>query len=356
MPDRNRTDGDDPKPIADAASLFDTGEIPAVPPGAKPAPPAMGEPDLGTDEIRVVHWAPPAGAAPPPEAPTAADLAVPFDPDDGYGLIGGPDDAATAEEPPRPVDLPKPEKRVRRPAADAEPAPTPTRSRATAAPDDEPPRPRRRKSAEVQSDEDAVADPLWTRWGEWGGTVIRVGMAGLATLVLAYILVKFDAWGLAALAVLAGGAVAVLLSYPILVTMERPVRITPEQAVKDFYAAASHHFPQYQRMWLLLSSAGRDAGPFRSFGDFESAWKARVAAWKGSRVKKYAPLDFQVQDFRADKSVGQTTVWAEYTLRVRPRDATEVLGSIRMAHGLVKGDDRMWYLNRGLPPARNDGD
>ena len=33
--------------------------------------------------------------------------------------------------------------------------------------------------------------------------------------------------------------------------------MTPEQAVKDYYAAASHHFPHYRRMWLLLSADGQ---------------------------------------------------------------------------------------------------
>ena len=27
--------------------------------------------------------------------------------------------------------------------------------------------------------------------------------------------------------------------------------MTPEQAVKDYFAALSHHVPHYRRMWLL---------------------------------------------------------------------------------------------------------
>ncbi len=56
--------------------------------------------------------------------------------------------------------------------------------------------------------------------------------------------------------------------------------------------------------------------------------------------------------------MGQTSVWAEYTLRVRLREqegGDNALATIRMEHGLVKGDDRMWYLNRGLPTP-SDGD
>ncbi|WP_435016395.1 hypothetical protein TA3x_003961 [Tundrisphaera sp. TA3] len=347
MPGPNRTP-DDPQPIADAASFFQPEERPAPPPAPR------GGADFGTDEIRVVDWI--ADPDPTPAAPARPPAPAPSPPgDDEYGLIGGPPEVAEEEPPPRPVDLPKPEKRVRRPV---EPEPAEPRAKRPYDEIEEEPSPprRRRKGAEVQSEEDAEADPLWTRWAEVNGTVMRIAAAVAGVIFVAYLL-TYVAWPLVFFWLMIGFPAAALLSYPILITMERPVRITPEQAVKDFYAAASHHFPHYKRMWLLLSSAGRDAGPFRSFADFRSAWERKVAAWKGTRVKKYAPLEFQVQDFRADKSVGQSSVWAEYTLRIRPRDEAsgETLATIRMAHGLVKGEDRMWYLNRGLPDAA-DGD
>ena len=118
-----------------------------------------------------------------------------------------------------------------------------------------------------------------------------------------------------------GGAATVLLSYPLLITLERPVRITPEQAVTDFFAAASHHFPHYRRMWLLLSSAGRESGPFPTFDDFRDHWKGRIEGWRARPgAGKFAPLKFEVEDFRADKSTGKSTSKADYTVRVFLRD------------------------------------
>jgi hypothetical protein len=139
-----------------------------------------------------------------------------------------------------------------------------------------------------------------------------------------------------------------------LITMERPVRITPEQAVTDFFAAASHHVPNYRRMWLLLSAAGRASGPFRGFDDFREHWKGRIEGWRASRgAGKFAPLTFEVEDFKADKSTGQSTSKADYTVRIVPRGSPGAapIASYRMTHGLVKGPDRMWYLNRGVLPS-----
>lgn len=386
---------DDPKPIADAASLFDTDELrtlgapPPVSPPAAPKPTSKSTSD--TDEIRVLD---PSGPTPAPEAgpnpaskagfdtdeilaliPPVADPSPAAGPkptapapegDDGYGLIGGPAEVGD-EEPPRPVELPTPTKKARRrPAGDD--GPSASTRRPIADEDEAPATPSRRRRPAVEFDDisevdeddsGAVAYPLWSRWAEWGGTVVRVAAVFLATLFVAGAIFQSVHPMLGFLVFLLGCAGAVLLSYPIVITMERPVRITPEQAVKDFYAAASHHFPHYKRMWLLLSSAGRESGPFGSFGEFRSAWEKQIAAWKGGdKSKKYTPLDFRIQNFQADKSVGQTSVWAEYTLRVRLREqegGDHALATIRMAHGLVKGEDRMWYLNQGFPSS-SDGD
>ena len=120
-------------------------------------------------------------------------------------------------------------------------------------------------------------DQVWTRWEEWSGTIFSLAAAGLALFVILYLLVAFDQFGLAFLAFLAGGAGLAFLSYPILITLERPVRVTPEQALRDYFTALSHHFPHYERMWLLLSSAGRVSSEFASFEGFRDYWKRRLA-------------------------------------------------------------------------------
>ena len=191
-------------------------------------------------------------------------------------------------------------------------------------------------------------DPIWTRGAEWGLDLVRVGAAALATLVIFWFALSWSG-GLAFLILLLGGIACILLCYPMAVTIERPVRITPEQAVKDFFAAASHRFPHYRRMWLLLSPAARTAGRFEDFSSFRTSWSKRMATWKEGKGGSFTPLSFDVSDFRGDKSVGQSTSHVEYTVRVcvREQENEKPINTYRMAHGLVRGPDRMWYLNQG---------
>jgi len=295
MPDPSHPE--DPRPIGKPASPFDT------------------------DEIRPIH------VAPRPEP--VASIPAPSH-SDGYEIEGGalPED----EEPPQPVPIPPPP--IDRPKARPKPKV-------------EIPSADEGGSTEFVTEFSEV-DPVWTRMGEWGPDLIRVVAAGVGTLILSW-MIGFGTFGL--LIFLAGGAATVLLSYPLLITLERPVRITPEQAVIDFFAAASHHFPNYRRMYLLLSVAGRESGKFRTFESFRDYWKGRIERWRREGgAGQYTPLKFEVDGFRADKSTGKETSRADYTVHIYIRDREDVgaIASFRMAHGLVKGPDRMWYLNRGV--------
>jgi hypothetical protein len=135
------------------------------------------------------------------------------------------------------------------------------------------------------------------------------------------------------------------------ITLERPVRITPEQAVKDYFAAASHHFPHYRRMWLLLSVLGRESGRFSTFEEFRAYWNAQIGRWKSIKgASQFVPLTFEVENFQASKSTGKETAKADYTVIVtlRDRESDGPIETFRMIHGLVRGPDRMWYLNRSV--------
>ena len=231
MPDPSHPD--DPKPIGDAASLFDT------------------------DEIRPIQRAPGSPARRLRAAPPAAS--------EGYELEGV--SFPEVDEPPGrspippPVERPKARVRGRKPKV-------------------EPLGPEESGSTEFVTEVSEV-NPVWTRWGRVGpgpdpGRGRRPGHAVPGLVVLGT--------SSSCLLILAlGGAATVLLSYPMLITLERPVRITPEQAVTDFYAAASHHFPHYRRMWLLLSALGRESGRFSSFEDFRDHWKGRIERLEAGR-------------------------------------------------------------------------
>jgi hypothetical protein len=197
-----------------------------------------------------------------------------------------------------------------------------------------------------------AVEQVWTRGAEWAGTLLLLVAAGCVSFVLIYGLISAEMFSLAFLALLASGLVLAVLSYPILITLERPVRITPEQAVRDFYAALSHHVPHYRRMWLLLSREGRVSGAFASFEGFRSYWKARLAQLRQGRASGWTPLKFQVEDFKAEKSAGKTDIEATYTVKVsvRGRVAEGPVETVRVRTTLVKGPDRMWYLDRGTLP------
>ena len=196
---------------------------------------------------------------------------------------------------------------------------------------------------------EATVSEIWTRSAEWGPTLILVAGAFVASLVVAYF--ASDSIGLAILAVLVGIVFAILLSYPMAVTMERPVRMTPEQALKDFYAAASHHFPHFRRMWLLLSDEGRDSAEFSNYGTFRAYWKHRMAKLRGGEVGAMTPLMFNVVDFKSEKSAGATSVDAGYSISVVPRtDGASPVKEVRVETTFVRGPDKMWYLNLGILP------
>ncbi len=196
---------------------------------------------------------------------------------------------------------------------------------------------------------EATVEEIWTRGAEWGPTAMLLGIVFGVTLVVSYL--AADNFGLAVVIFLLGLVSVVLLSYPMAVTMERPVRMTPEQALKDYYAAASHHFPHYRRMWLLLSDEGRNSAEFSSYATFRTYWKHRMAKLRGGKVGAMTPLAFSILDFKSDKSAGQTSVDASYSISVKPRtEGASVLKEVSVDTSFVRGPDKMWYVNLGTLP------
>ena len=66
-------------------------------------------------------------------------------------------------------------------------------------------------------------------------------------------------------------------------------------------------------------------------------------------------MRFEVADFQSDKSAGRTELDARFTLNVFLGDESgkEPIRSYRTKTSLVKGPDRMWYLNTGTLPAES---
>jgi len=205
-----------------------------------------------------------------------------------------------------------------------------------------------RPEDQSQLDPSELVEEVWSRTAEWGQTLIVVGGWVAISLLFVYFLMGLHL-GLAFLALLLGGAVAVVLSYPILITLERPVRITPEQAVRDYYGALSHHVPHFKRMWLLLSRAGRVSTAFGSFEGFKAYWNDRLGRMREGHAGSMTPLVFDVADFKAEKSAGMTRVEADFTVKVSVRGRRQAgpIGTFPIRIALVRGPDKMWYLEDG---------
>ncbi len=202
-----------------------------------------------------------------------------------------------------------------------------------------------------------MVDVVWTRGAEWGPSLVVLGAWVLAMALLVYIVMGWAPYGFTFLLLLVGAVGAVVLSYPILITLERPVRMTPEQAVRDYYAALSHHLPHYRRMWLLLARTGRTTSSYGSFEGFKAYWAEKLRTIKGDRAGLMTPLVFEVEDYRGDKSAGKSRVDVKFTLKVSVRGQRQAgpAASIAGQMSLVRGPDKMWYLESGtLPqPARS---
>jgi hypothetical protein len=232
------------------------------------------------------------------------------------------------------------------------PSTSPTPETASATPARPRETPARRTEDRSRREPEVLVEEVWSRWAEWGPSLLV-----LAAWLFAVALVLFFTWGnelymLGFIAVLLGGAVAVVLSYPILITLERPVRMTPEQAVRDFYGALSHHVPHYRRMWLLLSTAGRTTASYGSFEGFKAYWSEHIQTLKGNLAGPMTPLVFEVADYRGDKSAGQSRVDVRFTLRIsiRGRRQAGPISSLPAQVSLVRGPDKMWYLESGTLP------
>jgi hypothetical protein len=210
--------------------------------------------------------------------------------------------------------------------------------------------PTARQKARTQRPPSSGVDQVWSRGAEWGANLAILGAALLAVGFILFSTFSVDALVGWIFLLMASIVVLVVLAYPIFITLERPVRITPEQAVKDYFAALSHRVPHYKRMWLLLSTDGKQSINFSTFDEFKSYWKTRLMAWrlKAKNTSSLNPFDVEIGEFKSDKSAGQTEVEAEYTARVVLHDKPDQpVATYRIALRLVRGEDKMWYLESG---------
>ena len=205
-----------------------------------------------------------------------------------------------------------------------------------------------------QADPEQLVPETWSRMREWGPNLLVLGAWGFSIALVSYFILGQEHYYLALLTFLAGIVGGAVLAYPMLITLERPVRITPEQAVRDYYAALSHHVPHLRRMWLLLSAAGRVSYSFGSYEGFKGYWRGRLADLRSGHAGPLTPLVFEVTEFKSDKSAGKTAIDATFVVKVfvRGKRGQGPVRSIPCRLTLVRGPDKMWYLENGLLSAQ----
>jgi hypothetical protein len=209
--------------------------------------------------------------------------------------------------------------------------------------------PARQAAGQPEPAPEDLVEEVWSRQAEWGTTLLIVAGWLLALAIFLYIAMGQDLCGLAFFSLVIGSIMAVVLSYPILITLERPVRVTPEQAVRDFYGALSHHLPHYRRMWLLLGTSGRITAYYGSFQGFKAYWRDQLRTLKGDRAGPLTPLVFEVAEYHGDKSGNKSRIEVQFKLKVsiRGRRQAGPIHTIPMRISLVRGPDKMWYLENG---------
>ena len=193
-------------------------------------------------------------------------------------------------------------------------------------------------------DESPAVDAVWSRWAEWQEPLLW-SAAGIA---LAVLIVLGGSWVAMLVFVLASAYGA----YHIIISLAVPVRVTPEQAVREFYEAAGHRLPNFRRMYILLTTDGRQSDEFTNFADFRAYWQAQVTRLSRSPAW-LVPLEFHVEGFRCRYNGEKTLGSVRYILKVSPRgrpETDEPTAEFAMHNLVVKGPDGQWYLNDGTLP------
>ncbi|MEJ7638430.1 MAG: hypothetical protein WKF75_10770, partial [Singulisphaera sp.] len=207
-----------------------------------------------------------------------------------------------------------------------------------------------RSEERSEPEDEANVDEVWTRWGEWGPTLMTLGLGGVIVVALALFAFSANAVGMGFLILLLGGQRGAVATYPIAVTMERPMRMTPEQALKDFYAAASHHFHTIAGCGCCWRRRLRVV-EFHSFATFRATGSGGWPA-SGATASRSPPWR-SPSATSARTGVGQTVMEGEYSVAVRARGAEGgLVEEVRIESVFVRGPDKMWYLSSESCPKR----
>jgi hypothetical protein len=220
----------------------------------------------------------------------------------------------------------------------------PSSRRAAPSPFDEEPD-RRKPSGDELADVEQV-DRLWSRWAESGSHIVALMGIGFASAYACVALAQAGNFAWIPVVLLCAIPLMLAIAYPIIITLERPYRIAPEQCLRDYFGALNHAFPHHRRMWLLLSLTGKSRPPFGTRGQLKAAWREAAAAIAKRTGAK--PNAFVVADYSGDAAKGRSRVKCRFTLLAKKAD--RVLESHHYAVTLVRGADRMWYLDDGSPP------
>jgi hypothetical protein len=192
---------------------------------------------------------------------------------------------------------------------------------------------------------------VWTRWADWKQPLIWTA-AGVALAILIVIGGRYVAIVSFVVALTYG-------SYRVVTSLEVPVRVTPEQAIQEFFGAAGHRLPNFDRMYALLTTDGKRCDEFRNLSEFRAYWRERIAQFTHAPIY-IVPLEFHIEGFSCRYNEGKSMATVRYSIKVAPRsrqDAIKPVAELQARNLVVKGPDGQWYVNDGCLPdcATNSG-
>lgn len=194
----------------------------------------------------------------------------------------------------------------------------------------------------------------WTRFRESRSDFVRMTVAGLSTIILAWLFSGWSTIHLAGGICIVGTAVVAIMAYPLIVGLERPIRMSPERAVHDYFESLEHHGPLYRRMWIFLTPEAQNCRSFSDYDSFKLYWKQRVKEWRHrGNAWPQTPVVISVDQFQSKPDASdpnKSLLKFSIAVSLRGHRSRGPIASYKLSWTAFRGPDRQWYLADGNLP------
>jgi hypothetical protein len=211
-------------------------------------------------------------------------------------------------------------------------------------------------SPNLQTKQTPLRDDIqpWTRFRESSSDFVRMAVAGLSTIILAWLFSGWSTIHLAGWICVAGTAVVAITAYPLIVGLERPVRMSPERAVRDYFESLEHHGPLYRRMWIFLTPEAQNCQSFADFDSFKLYWNQRAQEWRHrGNAWPRTPVVISFDQFQSKQDASdpnKSLLKFSISVSLRGHRSSGPVASYKLSWTAFRGPDRQWYLADGNLP------